>query len=81
MNVQVIFFGFQRAITKAQSLKVPFVSEMRAADVLAYVIELFPQLGLKENEISIMVNDHVCMKDRMLQNDDTVSFFPHIGGG
>ena len=81
MSISVHFLGFQRALAKVERVKVPLIADMCVADVLNFITEQFPQLSLRENEVFAMVNDQVCMNDRILQSNDTVSFFPHIGGG
>lgn len=81
MNVSVHFTGFQRTLTKAQSIKVPLLDNMRVVDVLNYIKDRFPQLPLQENEVFVVVNNDVCLKDRLLESNDRISILPHIGGG
>ena len=81
MNVSVDFTGFQRTLTKVQSVKVPLLEDMRVSDVLQYIRERFPQLALEESEVFVVVNNDVSVKDRPLKSDDRISIFPHIGGG
>lgn len=81
MSVSVTFLGFQRALAKVERVIVPLTANMRVIDVLTFIAERFPQLSITENEVFAMVNDQVCNNDRLLQSNDTVSFFPHIGGG
>ena len=81
MDVSVHFTGFQRTLTKVQSIKVPLLDNMRVVDVLDYIKERFPQLTIQENEVFVVVNNDVCLKDRLLKSNDRISIFPHIGGG
>lgn len=81
MNVSVHFTGFQRTLTKVQSIKVPLLDNMRVVDVLNYIKDRFPQLLIQENEVFVVVNNDVCPKDRLLESNDRISIFPHIGGG
>lgn len=81
MNVSVDFTGFQRTLTRVQSIKVPLLENMRVSDVLRHIKERFPQLALRESQIFVVVNNDVSVKDRVLKSDDRISIFPHIGGG
>ena len=81
MNVSVDFTGFQRTLTRVQSIKVPLLENMRVSDVLQYIKERFPQLALRESQVFVVVNNDVSVKDRLLKSDDRISIFPHIGGG
>ena len=81
MDVSVQFTGFQRTLTKVQSIKVPLLDNMRVVDVMNYIKERFPQLSIQENEVFVVVNNDVCVKDRLLKSNDRISIFPHIGGG
>lgn len=81
MTVSVHFTGFQRTLTKVRSIKVPLLDNMRVVDVLHYIIERFPQLSIRENEVFVVVNNDVCLMDRLLKSNDRISIFPHIGGG
>jgi len=81
MDVSVQFTGFQRTLTKVQSVKVPLLDNMRVVDVLNYIKERFPQLSIQENEVFVVVNNDVCVKDRLLKSNDRISIFPHVGGG
>jgi len=81
MNVSVDFTGFQRTLTRVQSIKVPLLENMRVSDVLRYIKERFPQLALRESQVFVVVNNDVSVKDRLLKSDDRISIFPHIGGG
>lgn len=81
MNVSVDFTGFQRTLTRVQSIKVPLLENMRVSDVLRHIKERFPQLALRESQVFVVVNNDVSVKDRVLKSDDRISIFPHIGGG
>ena len=81
MNVSVDFTGFQRTLTRVQSIKVPLLENMRVSDVLRHIKERFPQLALRESQVFVVVNNDVSVKERVLKSDDRISIFPHIGGG
>jgi molybdopterin converting factor small subunit len=81
MDVSVNFLGFQRSLARQESVKVPWMTEMRVEDVLNYIQEHFPQLAIREEDVCVVVNDDISRKDRILESNDHISFFPHIGGG
>jgi len=46
------------------------------------VAELISSLDLQENAVSIiMINGRIVKKDALLQEHDTLSLFPPVGGG
>ena len=81
MVVSVNFYGLQRKFTQRDNLQIPLSDKTRVCDVLRLVKESYPALPLNENTVLVTVNDHVSSLDRSLQDNDMISFVPHIGGG
>lgn len=80
MVVTIEFFGVQRSITKADSIRMPVTERTSASDALEYVRNRYPALNL-DGGILIAVNQEVAPPDRSLRANDVVCFVPHIGGG
>ena len=81
MMVSINFFGIQRTVTKTDSISMPVTGDMRIADALEYVRNLYPELHLREGAVIAVVNQELASPDRLLAANDSISFLPHIGGG
>ena len=81
MVVSVNFYGLQRKLTHRDNIQIPLSDETRVGDVLRLVKESYPELPLSENTVLVTVNNNVSTLDSSLQDNDMISFIPHIGGG
>jgi molybdopterin converting factor small subunit len=81
MAVSIEFLGMQRVVTNAESVDMPITGKTRVNDVLEYVTQQYPDLHLDKERILIAVNLEIASLDRILKDNDTVSFLPIIGGG
>ena len=81
MVVSVNFYGLQRKLTRKDNIQIPFSDKTQVGDVLRYIKEGYPDLSLSEDTVLATVNNHVTSLDRGLQDNDRISFIPHIGGG
>lgn len=81
MVVSVSFNGLQRKMTRTDKIQVPLSDRTRVGDVLRYIKESYPDLPLNEDDVLVTVNNHVSSLDHDLQENDKISFIPHIGGG
>lgn len=81
MVVTIDFHGTQRTVTRTDGIDMPITSETRATEALEYVRRQYPDLPLAEGAVLITVNHEMASPDRVLRQDDSVSFLPFIGGG
>jgi molybdopterin converting factor small subunit len=81
MIVSIKFHGMQRLVTNTDSIDMPITGKTRVNDALEYVKQLYPGLHLEEGTVIVAVNLEVASPDRILRDNDTVSFLPHIAGG
>jgi molybdopterin converting factor small subunit len=81
MVVSIKFHGMQRLVTNTDSIDMPIMGKTRVNDALEYVKQLYPGLHLEEGTVIVAVNLEVASLDRILRDNDTVSFLPHIAGG
>ena len=81
MVVSIKFHGMQRIVTDKDSLDMPITEKTRVNDALEYVKQLYPGLHLEEGTIIVAVNLEIASLDRILRDNDTVSFLPNIAGG
>jgi molybdopterin converting factor small subunit len=81
MVVSIKFHGMQRVVTNTDSLDMHITEKTRVNDALEYVRQKYPALHLEEGTVVVAVNLEIASLDRILQDNDTVSFLPNIAGG
>jgi molybdopterin converting factor small subunit len=81
MQVSIKFLGMQRIITDTDSLDMPINGNTKVQDALEYVRQRYPKLPLEEGMVVMTVNHEVTTQDRILKDEDTISFLPLIAGG
>ena len=81
MVASIKFHGMQRLITNSDSIDMPITEKTRANDALEYIRQKYPDLHLDEGTIIVVVNLEIASLDRILRDNDTVSFLPNIAGG
>ena len=81
MYVSVTFLGLQRAKAQSDQIQIRFPKKTRVADVLAYIKKNHPELPFPEDAILVAVNNKVSSMERILKNEDNVTFLPYLGGG
>jgi molybdopterin converting factor small subunit len=81
MVVSIKFLGMQRVVTNTDSIDMPITGKTRVNDALEYVKQLYPGLHLEEGTVIVAVNLEIASLDRILRDNDTVSFLPNIAGG
>lgn len=81
MIASIEFLGMQKNITKTNSIEMPISEKTSVSDALEYVRGKYPDLHLDEGMVIITVNHEIASPDRLLKNNDTVSFLPFISGG
>lgn len=81
MVVSVKFLGMQRIVTNTDSIDMPITGNTKVNDALEYVRQQYPGLPLDEGMVLVIVNLKIASLDRILRDNDTVSFLPIIGGG
>jgi len=79
--VSIKFLGMQRTVTNTDSINMPITGKTRVNDALEYVKQLYPGLHLEEGTVIVAVNLEIASLDRILRDNDTVSFLPNIAGG
>jgi len=81
MVVSIKFHGMQRVVTNTDSIDMPITEKTRVNDALEYVRQQYPALHLEEDTVVVAVNLEIASLDRILRDNDTVSFLPNIAGG
>jgi molybdopterin converting factor small subunit len=81
MVVSIKFHGMQRVVTNTDSIDMPITVKTRVNDALEYVRQQYPALHLEEGTVVVAVNLEIASLDRILRDNDTVSFLPNIAGG
>ena len=81
MYVSVTFLGLQRAQARADKIRIPLSKDSRIADLLAHIKASYPELPFPENGLFVVVNNKISSMDRILKNNDNVTFLPFLGGG
>ena len=81
MYVSVTFLGLQRAQAQTDRIQIPLSRETRVADLLSYIKECYPNLPFPDDGILVAVNNKLSSKERVLKNEDDVTFLPFLGGG
>ena len=79
--VSVTFLGLQRAQAQTDRIQIPLSRETRVADLLSYIKECYPNLPFPDDGILVAVNNKLSSKERVLKNEDDVTFLPFLGGG
>jgi len=80
-TVSVEFHGVQRIITGEDAIVIEITARTKVKDVLELLNRRYPALDLDEGMIIMTVNQEKVSADSILNDDDTVSFIPHISGG
>jgi molybdopterin converting factor small subunit len=62
-------------------MQIELTDRTSVADVLEYLKERFPEMIFPEHAFLVAVNDKVSSMERILKNDDNVTFLPLVGGG
>jgi molybdopterin converting factor small subunit len=81
MYVSVSFLGLQRAQAQTDQIQIALSKETRVADLLAYIKECYPKLPFPDDGILVAVNNKLSSMERVLRDNDDVTFLPAIGGG
>jgi molybdopterin converting factor small subunit len=81
MMVSIKFLGMQRTITNTDSINMPITDKTKVNDALEYVRQQYPDLPLEEGMVLVTVNLEIASLDRILRDEDTISFLPLIAGG
>ena len=81
MYVSVTFLGLQRTQTRTNQIQIPLSKETSVAEVLAQVKQRYPELPFAEGSLLVAVNDKISSMEKMLQDNDNVTFLPFLGGG
>jgi len=81
MYVSVTFLGLQRARARTDQIKVSLSKGTRVADLLSYIKERYPNLPFPDDHILVAVNNKLSSMERVLKNNDNVTFLPFLGGG
>ena len=81
MKVSIEFFGAQRVIAETDRIDMPINENTTVYDVMEYVRGQYPALHLEEGMVIATVNKQITSLDRVLDDDDAVSFLPFISGG
>jgi molybdopterin converting factor small subunit len=81
MWVTVHFHALQREITKADQIELRIEEGSHVNNVLRLIKEMYPDLPLEEETVMATVDNQVTPLDRPLEDEDNISFIPHIGGG
>jgi len=81
MVVSIEFLGMQRVATRIRGIDMPITEKTTVNDALEHVRRHYPDLNLDEGMILITVNQQIASLDRILRDNDTVSFLPYISGG
>jgi molybdopterin converting factor small subunit len=81
MKVSIKFLGMQRVITGIDSLDMPINGNTKVRDAFNYARQYYPKLPLEEGMVVVTVNHEVATRDRILNDNDTISFLPLIAGG
>ncbi len=81
MIVSVQFFGTQRALTKARELQVTVPEKGSVRDVYVYLMDHYPDLPLKEEDMLVTVNNKASNMSHILNPNDNITFLPPVGGG
>ena len=81
MMVSIKFLGMQRTVTNTDSIDMPITDKTKVNDALEYVRQQYPDLPLEEGMVLVTVNLEIATLDRILRDEDTISFLPLIAGG
>jgi sulfur carrier protein ThiS len=81
MYVSVTFLGLQRAQAQTDRMQIPLSRGTRVVDLLSYIKECLPNLPFPDDGILVAVNNKLSSKERVLKNEDDVTFLPFLGGG
>jgi molybdopterin converting factor small subunit len=81
MAISIKFHGMQRLVTSTDSIDMPITEKTTVNDAIEYVKQQYPGLHLEEGTVIAAVNLEIASLDRILRDNDTVSFLPNIAGG
>ena len=79
--VSIKFLGMQRTVTNTDSINMPITDKTKVNDALEYVRQQYPDLPLEEGMVLVTVNLEIATLDRILRDEDPISFLPLIAGG
>jgi molybdopterin converting factor small subunit len=80
-TVSIEFHGTQRILASTDGIVMPITGRTTVNDALGYVRQKYPALSLEDGMILATVNLENSPLDRVLKENDSVSFLPIIGGG
>lgn len=79
MTVQVLFFASLREAANTRELQLSFDAPLSARD-LAQQLET-EHAGLELSGALCAINEHYVHPDTLLNEGDTIAFFPPVSGG
>ncbi|MCG6917621.1 MAG: MoaD/ThiS family protein [Deltaproteobacteria bacterium] len=81
MYISITFLGLQRAKAQTDQIQISLSKGTRVADLLAYIKECYPKLPFPDDTVLVAVNNKLSSMERVLKNNDNVTFLPFLGGG
>ncbi len=81
MRVHVLFFGAARDAVGHERLEIELAVTSRAADVLARVLALHPDLKRFGRSLLLAVNQEYSAAEREIHEGDELAVFPPVSGG
>ena len=81
MRVQVLFFGAARDVVGHERLELELAGPSRAADALAKVLALHPDLKRFGRSLLLAVNQEYSPAEREIHEGDELAVFPPVSGG
>lgn len=81
MAVVVQFHGMHRMVTHTDEIRVPVTTGACVQDIMGYVNGRYPDLGLGEGKVFVLVNNKLSGLDQRLSPNDKITFLPPVGGG
>jgi molybdopterin converting factor small subunit len=80
MKISIECSGIMRDGMDADNITMPITPETTVGDAMIWVKNRYPNLPL-DGSFLITVNHEVSSLDRLLRENDRITFIPHIGGG
>ena len=81
MRVKVLFFGAARDAVGQSERELVLTGVTTSSQVLAKLIEQFPDLGRFGNSLLFAVNQEYAREDREVKDGDELAVFPPVSGG
>jgi len=84
VRVSVLFFAKVREITSKSSIDIEFTSQVKLADIINQILELYPTLKQIQNNLIIALNqNYIDNLDETLslKEGDEIALIPPISGG